>query len=201
MSTQLQRRRGTTVQHSTFTGAEGELTVDTTKDTAVVHDGTTAGGHPLLKEAAIGVSVQAYDADLTTLGAGGSGARSFLGLAIGTDVQAYDVDTAKTDVTQTFTTPQRGTQTTDNDLSFNLATTNFWNCTPSGGGALTFTNIPTGQGGTIKFVNGSNYAITAAATTKVTSTFLATISATGTYILSYYADGTNVYVSTAGAMA
>jgi hypothetical protein len=38
---------------------------------------------------AIGTNVQAYDADLTTLGAGGSGARSFLGLAIGTDVQAY----------------------------------------------------------------------------------------------------------------
>lgn len=41
---------------------------------------------------AIGTDVQAYDADLTTLGAGGSGARSFLGLAIGTDVQAYDAD-------------------------------------------------------------------------------------------------------------
>jgi hypothetical protein len=40
----------------------------------------------------IGTNVQAYDADLTTLGAGGSAARSFLGLAIGTDVQAYDAD-------------------------------------------------------------------------------------------------------------
>lgn len=43
---------------------------------------------------AIGTDVQAYDADLTTLGAGGSAARSFLGLAIGTDVQAYDADLA-----------------------------------------------------------------------------------------------------------
>lgn len=50
MSTQLQLRRGTTAQHATFTGAEGEVTVDTTKDTVVVHDGTTAGGHPLAKE-------------------------------------------------------------------------------------------------------------------------------------------------------
>lgn len=40
----------------------------------------------------IGSTVQAYDADLTTLGAGGAGARSFLGLVIGTDVQAYDAD-------------------------------------------------------------------------------------------------------------
>ena len=43
---------------------------------------------------AIGTDVQAYDADLTTLGAGGSAARSFLGLAIGTDVQAYDAQLA-----------------------------------------------------------------------------------------------------------
>lgn len=51
MSKQLKLRRGTTAQHSTFTGAEGEVTVDTTKDTLVVHDGATAGGKPLLTEA------------------------------------------------------------------------------------------------------------------------------------------------------
>ena len=47
MATQIQRRRGTTAQHSTFTGALGELTVDTDKKTVVVHDGITAGGSPL----------------------------------------------------------------------------------------------------------------------------------------------------------
>ena len=51
MSTELKLRRGTTVQHATFTGAEGEVTVDTMKDTLVVHDGVTAGGHPMAKEA------------------------------------------------------------------------------------------------------------------------------------------------------
>jgi hypothetical protein len=50
MATQVQNRRGTTAEHSTFTGAVGELTVDTTKDTVVVHDGSTAGGAPLLRE-------------------------------------------------------------------------------------------------------------------------------------------------------
>lgn len=50
MSTQLKLRRGTTAQHSAFTGAEGEVTVDTTKDTLVVHNGTTAGGKPVLTE-------------------------------------------------------------------------------------------------------------------------------------------------------
>ena len=52
MATILQLRRGTTVQHSTFTGAVGEVTVNTTKDTVVVHDGTTAGGFELVSLAA-----------------------------------------------------------------------------------------------------------------------------------------------------
>jgi hypothetical protein len=52
MAKQLKLRRGTTSQHSSFTGAEGEVTVDTTKDTVVVHDGSTAGGIPLAKESA-----------------------------------------------------------------------------------------------------------------------------------------------------
>ena len=50
MSTQIQRRRGTTTEHSSFTGAEGEITIDTTKDTVVVHDGSRAGGFPLAHE-------------------------------------------------------------------------------------------------------------------------------------------------------
>lgn len=49
MSTQVRLRGGTTSQHSTFTGAEREVTVDTTLDTLVVHDGATAGGKPLAK--------------------------------------------------------------------------------------------------------------------------------------------------------
>lgn len=47
MAKQLQLRRGTTAQHSTFTGAAGEITVDTDLNTLVVHDGATAGGHPI----------------------------------------------------------------------------------------------------------------------------------------------------------
>ena len=39
MAKKLQLRRGTTTQHSSFAGAEGEVTVDTTKQTIVVHNG------------------------------------------------------------------------------------------------------------------------------------------------------------------
>ena len=75
MSTQLKLRRGTTAQHSTFTGAEGEVTVDTTKDTLVVHDGTTAGGVPLSKESALTSGLagkQPLASELTAIAAAGN---------------------------------------------------------------------------------------------------------------------------------
>jgi len=50
MAKLLKLRRGTTTQHGSFTGAEGEVTVDTSKDTAVIHDGSQAGGRPLARE-------------------------------------------------------------------------------------------------------------------------------------------------------
>jgi hypothetical protein len=45
MATQVQFRRGTTSQNNAFTGAQGELTVDTDVKTIRIHDGTTVGGH------------------------------------------------------------------------------------------------------------------------------------------------------------
>jgi len=50
MAKRVQRRRGTTAEHTTFTGYDGESTIDTTKDTVVVHDGSLAGGYPLARE-------------------------------------------------------------------------------------------------------------------------------------------------------
>lgn len=49
MAKLLRLRRGTDTQHTTFTGAEGEVTVNTTNDSLHVHDGTTAGGTELAK--------------------------------------------------------------------------------------------------------------------------------------------------------
>ena len=56
MAKLLKLRRGTTSQHSSFTGAEGEVTIDTDKDVPVVHDGSTAGGHPVAAEDMANVS-------------------------------------------------------------------------------------------------------------------------------------------------
>jgi hypothetical protein len=47
MPKQVRLRRGTTAQHATFTGADGEVTFDSTKKVLVVHDGVTAGGKPI----------------------------------------------------------------------------------------------------------------------------------------------------------
>lgn len=49
MATAVQLRRGTAAEHTSFTGLEGEVTVDTTNDTLRVHDGSTAGGFRLAK--------------------------------------------------------------------------------------------------------------------------------------------------------
>ena len=44
MATQIQFRKGTKIQHASFTGANAEVTVNTTDKTLHVHDGSTAGG-------------------------------------------------------------------------------------------------------------------------------------------------------------
>ena len=46
----VQQFRGTTAQHATYTGPEGEITVDTDKKVVVVQDGATAGGIPMARE-------------------------------------------------------------------------------------------------------------------------------------------------------
>jgi hypothetical protein len=165
----------------------------------------------------IGTDVQAYDADTAkyddatanftgTLQNGGhtvlTTASDYLDSAdIGVSVQAYDADTAKTDVAQTFTASQRGTVTTDNDLSFDLSVTNNFKATPTGTATLTFTSMTAGQSGFILLDNSGAHTISAHANTKVSTTALATISAAGQYLLSYFTDGTSTYVVNSGALA
>ena len=75
MATAIQWRRGTTAQHSSFTGLVGEITVDTDLDTIRVHDGSTAGGHRLAKYSEIG-DITAVTAGDGLSGGGSSGALS-----------------------------------------------------------------------------------------------------------------------------
>lgn len=110
-------------------------------------------------------------------------------------------DYAAVGTASTWTAPQRGTVTTDNDGSFDLSVTNNFACTPTGSVTLTFTNMTAGQSGFILFVNGSNYTVSAAASTKVATGALTTLSATGTYLISYWTNGTNTYIVNSTALA
>jgi hypothetical protein len=54
-TTQVQFRRGTTAQNNSFTGASGEVTVDTSLNNLRIHDGITAGGYAVPALASNGV--------------------------------------------------------------------------------------------------------------------------------------------------
>jgi hypothetical protein len=77
MATAIQRRRGNTAQHASFTGLAGEITIDTEKNTVVVHDGVTAGGYPLARadevEALGGADITAVVAGSGLTGGASSG--------------------------------------------------------------------------------------------------------------------------------
>lgn len=76
MPTVLQLRRGTTAQHSSFTGAEGEVTVNTSKDTLVVHDGSTQGGFEIALADLSNTTATTY-ADFSVTDAGGDGSLTY----------------------------------------------------------------------------------------------------------------------------
>lgn len=80
---QLQLRRGTTSQTGSFTGAVGEVTVDTDKHVLVVHDGATAGGFPQVKQGDV-VLVKVYT--VGTLPAAATGGR----IAYASDLRVFN---------------------------------------------------------------------------------------------------------------
>ena len=100
---------------------------------------------------------------------------------------------------QDWSGSQRATIVTDNDASFDLNLGQNFFCTVSSGTiAMTFTNIPNGQSGFIKFVNSgaTMTAYSGSGATKVDTTLLATINTAGTYLISYFSDGTDVWLTT-----
>jgi hypothetical protein len=161
-------------------------------------DGTTAIAPNLSTLTIAGTAVTSTAAEINLLD--GLTGTVLTDGAVGVSVQAYDAENAVTDAAQTFTASQRGTVTTDNDLSFDMNVTNFFKCTPTGTAALTFTNITAGQSGNIWLDNSAGVVISAASTTYIASADLTTISTAGVYFLSYYSDGTNVMVSATPAV-
>jgi hypothetical protein len=73
MAKQVQLRRGTTAELSSVTGAEGEVIVDTTKDTLTLHDAYTAGGIPMLREDLDNLAAASVGIDKLSIGSATAG--------------------------------------------------------------------------------------------------------------------------------
>lgn len=62
-ATQVQLRRGTQAQNNAFTGAVGELTIDTDNYNIRVHDAVTAGGKVQASKAYVDSQVAGFSAN------------------------------------------------------------------------------------------------------------------------------------------
>ena len=104
----VQHRRGTTSSLSTILGAPGELFVDTSLVTVVVHDGVTTGGVTL-----------ARNADLTSL----------------TSSTNFNISTLSSNVNTRITNVTSQTITTTS-LSIGSSVSTLWNFAQSSNGSL-----------------------------------------------------------------
>lgn len=127
MAKVLQHRRGTTAQHAAFVGALGEITIDTDKKTIVVHDGTTAGGHPLARPSDISSAVGNYIPRAGSQGAvGGYTSTAYVGAI---DANSWDTTVCNSNLTVQTGAP--GTAWTkivriDNAIAITLGANWFW---------------------------------------------------------------------------
>jgi hypothetical protein len=128
----------------------GEVTVDTTKDTLVVHDGTQAGGYPLARESAL-ANYQPLDGDLTAIAA----LSGTTGIVRKTAANTYslDTDTYLTGITSTQVTTALGfTPYNATNPSGYLSTVNL---TSNVTGALPVANGGTGATTLTGYVKGN----------------------------------------------
>lgn len=93
MTTAVQRRRGTNTEHATFTGLDGEITVNTTTYTLHVHDGATVGGVALAKADGSNLVTSSIDInggtiDGTVIGGSSAAAGSFTTISASGEIAA-----------------------------------------------------------------------------------------------------------------
>jgi hypothetical protein len=119
MPTQVQFRRGTTAQNNNFTGAAGEISVNTSNNTIRVHDGVTVGGYELSKAGNISSLFVGTSADVAAVVSDETGSGSlvfsvspaFTGTITAVDIAAtgnitapnlyaYSDESLKTDIAQ-----------------------------------------------------------------------------------------------------
>jgi hypothetical protein len=185
MAKQVQLRRGTTSEHSSFTGAIGEITVDTSLNTARVHDGSTAGGTRLARYSEIVTSSRQVVA-----GSGLSG-----GGTLSADVTLnIDTTVARLNEAQSYSAAQRGTVVTLTDgatITPDFSAGNNFALNIGGNRTLANpTNIAAGQSGVIVITNGGSHTLAFGSYWKFKDGTAPTITVSATDILAYYCDST-----------
>lgn len=146
MTAVLQLRRGTAAEHSTFTGAAGEITYDSTDKRAVVHDGATAGGIPLARESEVPsanpqfTTIELGHASDTTLARSSAGVVTIEGNVIyhagGTDVPVTDGGTGSSTAAGAATNLGLGTGDSPQFTAVNLGHASDTTLTRSAAGIL-----------------------------------------------------------------
>lgn len=217
MATAIQRRRGNTAQHASFTGLAGEITIDTDKNTVVVHDGTTAGGYPLAKASEVaalgGADITAVIAgDGLTGGASSGNATINVAAGAGINVTADAVAVNATYVKGLFSATDSG-----GDGSFSYSDGVFTYTGPSasdvrahfvGGTGVTISsgNISIGQevstSSNVTFDTVSADVIgnvSGNLTGNVTGTLTGTVTSIANHTTTALAEGANLYFTTARA--
>ena len=143
MATEMRLRRGTANQHSTFAGALGEITMDTTNVTVRVHDGSSNGGIRLARH--------------DELGSAGGGANTGMELPLGTPT---DGSLTTDGAYQSFTSETKATDAIDilNEVIENVRNNTFVKSVSfvadqtSGGAGLTVELTITAVGNANQFV-------------------------------------------------
>lgn len=148
MPTVLQFRRGTTAQNNSFTGSNGELSLDTDLYTIRVHDGSTAGGFEITQNTATQTltnktltspTITGVSPTVTLTGAvTGSGTLTDLG-----SVSIATTNTADPTITLTGAVTGSGTMTNLGNVSITTTNTADPTITLAGdlSGSATLTNL------------------------------------------------------------
>ena len=157
----VQLRRGTAAEHSSFTGAAGEVTVNTTRNSVHVHDGSTAGGTELATKSSVDnlSSNSIIDADADT----------HVKVETTTDADTIDFTVAGTTIAKMEATGLIPTVNSNGTTGFDLGSTSFqWRDVYASSGSLYINGSKalSDDSGTITFSADNDQAITIKTTGK-----------------------------------
>ena len=208
MATAIQRRRGNTAQHASFTGLAGEITIDTEKNTVVVHDGTTAGGYPLAKASEVaalgGADITAVVAgDGLTGGATSGNATINIGAGAGITVNTDNVavNAAYFDVTAGGTGWTGNLEPSANNTYSLGSPTKVWKDVYVGPNSLVIDGVELGITGGVLTFGGANVAVAGSASSNADTRALFSATDAGGDGSFSYSSATGVFTYTGPSQA